>query len=94
MNNAQAKKVEIMQQRTNTLEVEERSGTVLVSWTNGYSHPLLQETYQAVIGKRGGIKIFAAWGGSIGVFDKKASKLSAKVALIMLNLRGTIALIG
>lgn len=92
MNNAQAKKIEKIQRRTSTAEVEEKDGCVVVRWNNGRQHWATRYTYIAVIGKRGGIKVIST-NGELCV-DKKHNKILARLALFDLDLRGTIALIG
>ena len=94
MNNAQAKKIELIQRRTSTAEVEEKGGCVLVRWNNGKDHWASKYIYMAVIGKRGGVKVISTHGGLLSSDDKKHAKIRASLALFDLNLRGTIALIG
>ena len=94
MNNAQAKIIEKIQSRTSTAEVEEKGGCVFVRWNNGRDHWASKYNYMAVIGKRGGIKVISTYGGLLSSDDKKHAKIRASLALMDLNLRGTIALIG
>jgi hypothetical protein len=92
MNNAQAKRIQKIQSRTSTAEVEEKGGCVFVRWNNGKDGWASKYNYMAVIGKRGGIKVISTHGGLCD--DKKHAKIRASLALFDLNMRGTIALIG
>tara|TARA_B100000497_G_C7514926_1_gene313356 strand:- start:47 stop:328 length:282 start_codon:yes stop_codon:yes gene_type:complete len=93
MNNAQAKKIELIQRRTSTAKVVEERGCVFVNWNNGQDHPFNKYSYMAMIGKRGGVKVISTMGGLLSIDDKSHAKTLASLALFDLNIRGTIALI-
>ena len=94
MNNAQAKKIEVIQSRASRARVEEERGCVFVSWDNGEDGWASKYNYMAMIGKRGGVKVISASGGLLSIDDKKHAKILASLALMDLNIRGAVALIG